>query len=352
MLIKLYRWDSNVMMRRSLVLLFVLGMTLMSVRLANADTSQFKLDQLMAERGDAMAQFSLAIAYEDGVGTKKDLKQAFDWYSKAARQGHEGAQYKVGTFYEKGTVVNKDPKLAMEWYKKAAGSGSRQAQKKLDQMDANAQLAQQRREQQQQEAAAAAAAKAEQERQAAAAARAEQERQAAAAREKARREAAAKAKKSAPVKVAATVPVPPAPKPKPAPKRVDIPDLMKVVVNNNWKTGSMAADYLPSTATKCAQAGNEVICFSDERARIVAGKKVTYTTKATLNDFKRDGTFRVSYVYNALKLDPASGGVAKDAHGLRAQQGWQQPQIVVNCKTTDKVNLYCSDGKVRFHYMR
>lgn len=114
----------------------------------------------------------------------------------------------------------------------------------------------------------------------------------------------------------------------------------------------MAADYLPSSATKCAQAGNEVICFSDERARIVAGKKVTYTTKATLNNFKRDGTFRVSYVYNALRLDPASGGVAKDAHGLRAQEGWQQPQIVVNCKTTDKINLYCSDGKARFHYMR
>ena len=115
----------------------------------------------------------------------------------------------------------------------------------------------------------------------------------------------------------------------------------------------MAADYLPSTATKCAQAGNEVICFSDERARIVSGKKVTYTTKATLNNFKRDGTFRVSYVYNALKLDASSGrGVDKDAHGLRAQEGWQEPQIVVNCKTTDKINLYCSDGKARFHYVR
>jgi hypothetical protein len=125
------------------------------------------------------------------------------------------------------------------------------------------------------------------------------------------------------------------------------------VVNNNWKTGTMAADYLPSTATKCAQAGNEVICFSDERARIVSGKKVTYTTKATLNNFKRDGTFRVSYVYNALKLDAASGrSVAKDAHGLRAQEGWQEPQIVVNCKTTDKINVYCSDGKARFHYVR
>jgi hypothetical protein len=341
-------------MYKNLLLMFVFGLTLLGVtHVVIADTSQFKLDQIMAKRGDAMAQFSVAIAYEDGVGTKKDLKQAFDWYSKAAEQGHEGAQYKVGVFYEKGMGVKKDPKLANEWYKKAAANGSRQAQSRLDQMAANdrdARAAKQRREKQQQEAAAAAAAKAEKERQAAA--KAEQERQAAAAREKARREAAAKAKKSAPVKVAVATPSVSKPKPKPAPKRVDIPNLMDIVINGNWKSGPMAADYLPSAATKCAQAGNEVICFSDERARIVAGKKVTYTTKSTLNHFKRDGTFRVSYVYNALKLAPASGGVAKDAHGLRAQEGWQQPPIVVNCKTADKINLYCSDGKVRFHYVR
>jgi hypothetical protein len=339
-------------MYKQLMLIVVLAATVFGSRFAIADTSQFKLDQIMAKRGDAMAQFSVAIAYEDGVGTKKDLKQAFDWYSKAATQGHEGAQYKVGTFYDKGLVVKKDTKVAMDWYKKAASSGSRPAQKRLDEIAANErneQQAKQRREKQQQEAAAAAA-KAEQERQAAVAAKAEQERrQAAAAREKARKDAAVKARKPASVKVA----VAPPPKPKPAPKRVDMPDLMDVVVNNNWKTGTMAADYLPSTATKCAQAGNEVICFSDERARIVSGKKVTYTTKATLNNFKRDGTFRVSYVYNALKLDAASGrSVAKDAHGLRAQEGWQEPQIVVNCKTTDKINVYCSDGKARFHYVR
>ena len=338
-------------MYKQLMLIVVLAATVFGSRFAIADTSQFKLDQIMAKRGDAMAQFSVAIAYEDGVGTTKDLKQAFDWYSKAAKQGHEGAQYKMGTFYDKGLVVKKDTKVAIDWYKKAASSGSRPAQKRLDEVAANErneQQAKQRREKQQQEAAA----KAEQERQAAAAAaKAEQERQAAAAREKARKEAAVKARKTAPVKVA--VAPPPKPKPAPAPKRVDMPDLMDVVVNNNWKTGSMAADYLPSTATKCAQAGNEVICFSDERARIVSGKKVTYTTKATLNNFKRDGTFRVSYVYNALKLDASSGrGVDKDAHGLRAQEGWQEPQIVVNCKTTDKINLYCSDGKARFHYVR
>ena len=139
-------------MYKQLMLIVVLAATVFGARFAIADTSQFKLDQIMAKRGDAMAQFSVAIAYEDGVGTKKDLKQAFDWYSKAAKQGHEGAQYKVGTFYDKGLVVKKDMKVAMDWYKKAAGSGSRPAQKRLDEIatnERNEQQAKQRREKQQ-----------------------------------------------------------------------------------------------------------------------------------------------------------------------------------------------------------
>lgn len=357
-------------MYKQLVLILIIAATFLGAKVVLADAGQFKLDMIMAKRGDAGAQFSVAIAFEDGVGTKKDEKQAFDWYSKAAKQGHEGAQYKMGTFYEQGRVVKKDPKAAMEWYKQAADNGSRQAKKRMSAMatsDKKAQQAKLDREKQQREAAAAAAAKAEQEKQTAA--KAEQQRQAAAAKEKARKEAAAKEKarkeaaarakalkeaaKANKVVVVATTSSKPKAKPKAQPKRVDIPDIMDVVVKNNWKSGSMAADYLPSTATQCAKAGKEVICFSDERARIVGGKKVTYTAKATLNNFKRDGTFRVSYVYNAIKLDATNKRApAKDAYGLRAQQGWQEPQLVVDCKTTDRKNLYCTNGQSRFHYVR
>ena len=321
-------------MYKQLVLILFIAATFLSAKVVLADAGQFKLDSIMAKRGDAGAQFSVAIAYEDGLGTGKDVKQAFNWYSKAAKQGHAGAQYKMGTFYEQGRVVKKDTKAAMEWYKQAADNGSRQAKQRMSALGASGQKE--------------------------AAARAEQERQAAAAKEKARKEEAAKAKAKKPAtKVAVATPPPPRPKAKPkakpkaAPKRVDIPDIMDVVVNNSWKAGSMAADYLPSASTRCAQAGSEVICFSDERARIVSGKKVTYTTKATLNNFKRDGSFRVSYVYNAVKLAPTNvRGSDKDPHGLRAQEGWQEPQIVVSCQTTDKKNLYCNKGSTRFHYVR
>ena len=329
-------------MYKQLVLILIIAVSFSGTNVVLADAGQFKLDMIMAKRGDAGAQFSVAIAYEDGMGTSKDMKQAFDWYSKAARQGHAGAQYKLGSFYEQGRGVKKDTKAAMEWYKKAADNGSRQAKKRMTALSASGQQAKQARDKQRQQAEAAL--------------KAEQERQATAAKEKARKEEAARAKK--PAKKVAVAPPPPKPKARPQPrkaqpKRVDIPDIKDVVMKNSWKAGSMAADYLPSAATRCAEAGSEVICFSDERARIVSGKKVTYTTKATLNNFKRDGTFRVSYVYNAVKLDPTNvRGTDKDAHGLRAQEGWQEPQLVVSCQTADRKNLFCSNGKSRFHYVR
>ena len=80
-------------MYKQLVLILVIATTFFGAKVVLADAGQFKLDMIMAKRGDAGAQFSVAIAFEDGVGTDKNLRQAFDWYSKAATQGHAGAQY-------------------------------------------------------------------------------------------------------------------------------------------------------------------------------------------------------------------------------------------------------------------
>ena len=45
-----------------------------------------------AEKGDADAQYDLGDCYENGVWVDKDLKQAAEWYRKAAAQGHEDAK--------------------------------------------------------------------------------------------------------------------------------------------------------------------------------------------------------------------------------------------------------------------
>lgn len=98
----------------------------------SAATSQLKLDLLFAKRGDVSAQFSVATAYEFGTDVQKDLKQAFEWYLKAANQSHAPSQYKVAHFYENGFGVAKNVDTAMSWYKKAKTNGSDQASKRLN----------------------------------------------------------------------------------------------------------------------------------------------------------------------------------------------------------------------------
>ncbi len=47
--------------------------------------------QPMAERGDANAQYTLGMFYENGLGVKQDRVKAYMWLSLAASQGRENA---------------------------------------------------------------------------------------------------------------------------------------------------------------------------------------------------------------------------------------------------------------------
>ena len=51
--------------------------------------------EVVAERGDASAQFCLGHMYETGLGVEKDDVKAVEWYRKAAEQGHAKAQDKL-----------------------------------------------------------------------------------------------------------------------------------------------------------------------------------------------------------------------------------------------------------------
>lgn len=298
----------------------------------NFSDSQFKLDMILARRGDPDAQYYVGNAYELGRGTQKNMQQAITWYSKAAQQNQYDAEYRLGYLYEHGVGVKRDIAQAMEWYKRAAGNSQNQVRNQMNQ-----QVFAHRKEQMKRSLAVMEVEnkKREQER------RLAEER----ARQKALRRqqllAAARAKVVAPTvhkQVAAA--------------RVSIHDIIDVILKNKWRDGSGAADYLPSSTTHCLRSsGSEVICFSDQKLRVINGQRVTYTTKATLTGFKPDGTFHVSYNYNAVQLAKASSrGLSADPNGLKLQTGWQEPRLAVNCRTTDRVNLYCSRGNIRLHY--
>lgn len=76
-----------------------------------------------AQSGDAIAQFELGRAYEDGKGFPQDEDSAVMWFRKAAEQGNAKAQSSLGAMYAVGRGVSKDNAEAVRWYKKAAKQG-------------------------------------------------------------------------------------------------------------------------------------------------------------------------------------------------------------------------------------
>ena len=73
--------------------------------------------------GDAGAQNDLGCAYSSGDGVVKNLKEAFMWFERSAKQGNKYGQYNIGRNYQYGLGTTKNIQLAIEWYEKAADQG-------------------------------------------------------------------------------------------------------------------------------------------------------------------------------------------------------------------------------------
>ena len=73
--------------------------------------------------GDAVAQNDLGCAYSSGDGVTKNLKEAFTWFERSAKQGNKYGQYNTGRYYQYGYGVGKNICLAIEWYEKSANQG-------------------------------------------------------------------------------------------------------------------------------------------------------------------------------------------------------------------------------------
>jgi TPR repeat protein len=91
-------------------------------RLESGDNdTAFATFKVYAERGDLLAQHTLAWCYEQGVGCAVDLTLALSWWKRAATAGFAESQYAVGNYYEHGKVVERDLLAAASWYGLAAG---------------------------------------------------------------------------------------------------------------------------------------------------------------------------------------------------------------------------------------
>jgi TPR repeat protein len=74
----------------------------------------------LAERGDAVAQYSLGLMYYHGRGVPQDFSETVKWYRKAAEQGDPAASYSIGFIYDSGEGVPQDKAEALKWYSRAA----------------------------------------------------------------------------------------------------------------------------------------------------------------------------------------------------------------------------------------
>jgi TPR repeat protein len=80
-----------------------------------------------AKKGNARAQFDLALMYATGDGVQKDERMAFNWFHKAARNNHTEAKYYMGLSFLQGRGVKKQAHLARYWFKQASKAGHTKA---------------------------------------------------------------------------------------------------------------------------------------------------------------------------------------------------------------------------------
>ena len=76
-----------------------------------------------AQAGKADAQYSLAVAYEYGMGVGKNEAVALQWYQKSANQNYANAQSRLGLAYAKGQLgVKTNIHVSNDWFDKAAAN--------------------------------------------------------------------------------------------------------------------------------------------------------------------------------------------------------------------------------------
>ncbi len=84
-----------------------------------------------AERGDAVAQFTLGSCYANGRGAPQNYQAAVKWFYLSAKQGYAPAENRLGICCYRGLGTPQNYAEAVAWYRKAAQQGYAPAQDNL-----------------------------------------------------------------------------------------------------------------------------------------------------------------------------------------------------------------------------
>jgi len=105
--------------------------TLVNFKAQHAQTKSFDYIMSFAKKGNANAQFDLALLYLNGKGIQKDARRAFKWFHKAARKNHTEAKFQMGLNFLRARGVKRNTYLAAYWFKLASKSGHKIARSYL-----------------------------------------------------------------------------------------------------------------------------------------------------------------------------------------------------------------------------
>ena len=94
------------------------------------DAGTFNAMVALAHKGDAEAQYHVGMMYNNGIGTQRDSRQAFEWFQKSAASNDPLGAYKLGCYYDgQGAgVVASDADEALKYKLIAAKAGYALAQ--------------------------------------------------------------------------------------------------------------------------------------------------------------------------------------------------------------------------------
>ncbi|RHZ87312.1 hypothetical protein Glove_37g84 [Diversispora epigaea] len=84
----------------------------------------FQMYSKVSDEGSIIALHNVAYCYEGGFGVKKNEGKAFELYLKLAKEGYPVAQYDVGRCYSTGKGISKDEAKEFQWYIKSALAGN------------------------------------------------------------------------------------------------------------------------------------------------------------------------------------------------------------------------------------
>jgi hypothetical protein len=78
----------------------------------------------LADGGDPIAQYNLALLYLDGHGVPQSTEEAANWFRRAAEQDYTEAQHNLGAMYGSGQGVKRDYVQAYKWLNICAAKGN------------------------------------------------------------------------------------------------------------------------------------------------------------------------------------------------------------------------------------